>query len=99
MKIGTSQEKAEALSKIKELTEKLSGKDSEIISLGEELKEKEKEMESRMALFRDQIANIKDRIREVTASNKAQKAEMQKELSALKEALVEYEMNMMQTAA
>ncbi len=94
MQITNPNEKQIALVKIRELSEKLSGKDAELLSLQEQLKTVEIEKENKLSTFNDRISSIKDSIKIVTNKNKSQKNELQKELTTLKESLVNFEISM-----
>ena len=93
MQVTNQQEKETALIKIKELNEKLSGKDSELVTLQEQLKTVENEKENKLSTYNDRITSIKESIKAVTTKNKSQKTELQNTLSQLKESLVNYELS------
>ena len=90
--INNHEEKRQALGRIKELTEKLNGQDSEVEALKEELKQHEETIKNLNEKYKDLIASAKDKIKNAQNATRKGKADLENELKGLKQALVDFEL-------
>lgn len=93
LEISNEDEKRNAIEQVKKLSVRLNEREEVLKKLNDDLREAEAEMQEKVNEYKTRIAVLKDNIKNHTQSDSAEKKKISGEISSLKTAIAEYEVN------